>query len=71
VQWDFDGAGSFAFSYDDVDGSAREVKLSTRHGYDAPGAYFATALVHSHRAGDVAATSCRVPTLGQVRIVVS
>jgi hypothetical protein len=71
VQWDFDGAGAFPFRHDGVDGSAAEVKLSTTHTYEAPGTYFATALVHSHREGDTAATSRRIPNLGQVRIIVS
>ena len=71
AQWDFDGTGSFPFHHDEVDGSASEVKLSTTHTYDAPGTYFATALVHSHRDGDAAATSRRIPNLGQVRIVVT
>jgi len=71
VQWDFDGSGAFAKAHDEVDGSTREVKLSTTHSYDAPGTYFVTALVHSHRDGDVAATARRIPNLDQVRVVVS
>jgi hypothetical protein len=71
VQWDFDGSGTFGKAHDEVDGSTREVKLSTTHSYDAPGTYFATALVHSHRDGDVAATARRIPNLDQVRVVVS
>jgi hypothetical protein len=70
VQWDFDGSGAFPFAHDEIDGSAREVKLSTSHSFDASGTYFVTALVHSHREGDVAATTRRIPNLGQVRVVV-
>jgi len=71
VQWDFDGLGAFPFAHEEIDGSAREVKVSTSHSYDAPGTYFVTALVHSHRDGDVAATARRIPNLGQVRVVVA
>ena len=71
VQWDFDGSGSFPFRHSEVDGSAAEVKLSTTHVYDAPGTYFATALVHSHRDGDAGASFRRIPNLAQVRIVVT
>ncbi len=71
MQWDFDGSGTFGYAHNDVDGSAREVKLSTTQSYDAPGTYFVTALVHSHRDGDASATSRRIPNLGQVRVVVS
>ena len=71
VQWDFDGSGSYPFAHRDVDGSATEVKRATTHAYESPGTYFATALVHSHRDGDVGATSRRIPNLAQVRIVVT
>ena len=71
VQWDFDGSGGFPFKHTEVDGTASEVKLSTTHTYEQPGTYFATALVESHRDGDPAATSRRVPNLAQARIVVS
>jgi hypothetical protein len=71
VEWDFDGSGSFPFRHDKVDGTATELTLSTTHSYDEPGTYFATARVSSHRQGDVEATSRRIPTLAQVRLVVS
>jgi hypothetical protein len=71
VQWDFDGSGTYGFRHDDIDGSASDIKLSTTHSYDRPGTYFATALVHSHRDGDVGATSRRIPNLAQARIVVT
>jgi hypothetical protein len=45
--------------------------LSTTHAFERAGEYFVTGRVHSHRAGDVSATSCRVPNLGQARVVVS
>jgi hypothetical protein len=47
------------------------VKLSTAHSYDKPGTYFVTALVHSHRDGEVGATSRRIPNLAQLRVVVT
>ncbi|MCU1346475.1 MAG: hypothetical protein JWL70_2741, partial [Acidimicrobiia bacterium] len=71
VAWDFDGTGAFPFHHEGVDGSATSVRLSTSHRYDQPGTYYATAMVLSHRNGDVNATSCRLPNLCQARIVVS
>jgi len=70
VQWDFDGWGSFPFSHE-VDGKATSLTLSTAHTYDAPGTYFATARVRSHRDGDLTAEFRRVENLASVRIVVS
>jgi hypothetical protein len=46
------------------------VSLTTTHTYDRPGDYFATALVHSNRDGDVKATFRRIPNLSQVRVAV-
>jgi hypothetical protein len=70
VEWDFDGSGSFPYRHD-VDGTERELVLTTQHSYDRAGTYFVTALVQSHRTGDVAATHYRIPNLAQARIVVS
>ncbi|MCW2528383.1 MAG: hypothetical protein JWM76_3243 [Pseudonocardiales bacterium] len=70
VAWDFDGSGAYPFRHD-VDGTSSEVTLSTTHSFDRPGTYFATALVESHRDGDVAATSRRIPNLASARVVVS
>ena len=47
------------------------VTLSTTHAYDRPGVYFVTGRVHSHRQGDVKATSCCIPNLAQARVVVA
>ncbi|KJE21854.1 PKD domain protein [Frankia torreyi] len=69
LRWDFDGQGSFPRT-EDLDGSQAEVTVTTTHAYDAPGTYFATALVESHRDGDVAATSRRIPNLASARIIV-
>jgi hypothetical protein len=71
VEWDFDGSGSFGFAHPEVDGTAAEVKLGTSHTYDRPGTYFVTALVRSHRDGDVSATTRRIPNLAQARVVVT
>jgi hypothetical protein len=65
-----DGSGTYPFSHAEVDGKASALTLTTTHVYDRPGRYFATALVESHRQGDVNATSRRVPNLAQARIVV-
>src|ERR1700728_592023 len=70
VQWDFDSQGPFPFSHE-VDGTAKEVVLTTTHTYDKPGTYFATAAVASHREGDVAAVNRRLQNLAAARVVVS
>jgi hypothetical protein len=70
VRWDFDGSGSYPFD-DEVDGGAATLTSTTTHRYDRPGTYFATALVESHRQGDVGATSRRIPNLASARIVVT
>jgi hypothetical protein len=69
VTWDFDGSGAFAHS-SPVDGTANELTLTTTHVFDQPGTYFATALVESHRHGDVAAEACRIPNLASARVLV-
>jgi hypothetical protein len=69
VQWDFDGSGSFPQS-EKLDGTQSAVTVSTVHRYETPGTYFATALVESHRDGDVGATSRRIPNVASARIVV-
>jgi hypothetical protein len=71
AQWDFDGSGAYPFHHADLDGTAKQVTLTTTHAWDRPGTYFATALVHSHVDGDVAATSRRLPNLASARVVVS
>lgn len=71
VAWDFDGNGTYPFRNEDVDGSAREVKLSLTHTYDTPGTYFAAVLVCSHRDGNLRASSRRIPNVARARIVVT
>lgn len=71
VQWDFDGKGTFPFRHDGVDGTKTELTLTTTHTYDTPGTYFATALVASHRDGDVEAPHRRLQNLASARIVVT
>jgi hypothetical protein len=71
VEWDLDGSGTFPVRQDGVDGTATRLELTAIHTYDQPGSYFATARVLSHRDGDVNATSCRIPNVAQVRIVVT
>src|ERR1700728_65375 len=62
VRWDFDGSGTYPFAHD-VDGTAADVDLSSAHAFDRPGTYFPTALVESHRDGDVKAVARRIPNL--------
>jgi hypothetical protein len=70
VEWDFEGAGTFELKQD-VDGTATSLTLSTTHTYDAPGTYFATARVTSHREGLVGATSRGITNVASARIVVA
>lgn len=70
VQWDFDGTGTYPYSDPTVDGSAASVTLTTTHAYTVPGTYFATALVASHRDGDVNAEHRRLQNLASARVVV-
>jgi hypothetical protein len=69
VRWDFDGEGTYPSS-SPVDGASAEVRSTTTCAFDRPGTYFPTALVESHREGDVAATSRRIPNLASARVVV-
>jgi hypothetical protein len=70
VKWDFDNSGTYPFAHE-LDGSAAAVDLTTTHAWERPGTYFATALVESHRDGDVHATSRRIPNLSPARVVVT
>jgi hypothetical protein len=70
VKWDLDGSGTYPVTQD-VDGQATEVTLGLQWTYDRPGTYFPTALVESHRDGDVAATSRRISNLDSARVIVS
>lgn len=70
VEWDFDGLGSYPESHQPQGGPA-SIEMSTRHSYDRPGVYFATARVTSHREGDINATSRRVENVASARVVVS
>jgi hypothetical protein len=71
IDWDFDGSGTYPVRQEGIDGKSADVTLTTTHSYDAPGTYFVTARVESHRDGDVAAELCRIETLGQARVVVT
>ena len=70
ITWDFDGTGAFPAS-EELDGTQESVRVSTSHAYQAPGTYFVSALVESHRDGEVGATSRRIPNLAAARVVVS
>jgi hypothetical protein len=70
VAWDVDGSGAFALR-DDIDTTAKSVTSTRTHRFERPGTYFATALVESHRDGDVSAESRRIPNLAAARVVVS
>jgi hypothetical protein len=53
-----------------VDGSSSILAATTRHSFDAPGTYFVTAAVESHRTGDINAVGARIPNLASARVVV-
>jgi hypothetical protein len=70
IKWDFDGSGTYPFAHE-LDGTSSAVTLSTTHRFDQPGTYFVTALVESHREGDVRATARRIPNLASARVIVT
>jgi hypothetical protein len=70
VKWDLDGSGAYPVTQE-VDGQSAELTLSLEWTYAKPGTYFPTALVESHRDGDIDATSRRIPNLDAARVVVS
>jgi len=70
LEWDYDGAGVYPDKDDTVDGTEVSLSRTVTKAYDAPGTYYVTALVHSHRDGDTAATTRRIPNLAQARVVV-
>ncbi len=69
IKWDFDGSGTYPES-SSVDGTEASVTRTVTHRFDQPGTYFPTALVESHRSGDVAATARRIPNVASARLVV-
>ena len=71
LHWDLDGSGAFATHDSTLDGTATSVTTEITHTFTESGTHFVTVLAESHRDGDVAATSRRVPNLAQVRVVVS
>ena len=71
LKWDFDGQGAFPKPEEGIDGSRTEGTFRITHTYEKPGTYFATALVETHRDGDVSATHRRLPNLASARVVVS
>ncbi|MCU1344071.1 MAG: hypothetical protein JWL70_337, partial [Acidimicrobiia bacterium] len=70
VKWDFDGSGTFPQA-EQVDGTSTTVDFTTTQAWERPGTYYATAMVESHRDGDVTATARRIPNLASARVVVS
>jgi hypothetical protein len=70
LDWDFDGEGTYPLRDDRPDGKLSTIDLSTTHSYDRPGTYYVTALVRSHREGDLDDTTRHVPNLAQARVVV-
>jgi hypothetical protein len=69
VAWDFDGSGTYPERVP-VDGTTTTLTAATTRTFSTPGTYFVTALVESHRDGDVDATFRRIPNLASARVVV-
>ena len=70
LKWDFDGSGTYP-QVEAVDGQSAAVVRTITHTFDRPGTFFVTALVESHRHGDVSAQSRRIPNLASARVVVA
>jgi len=70
IDWDLDGSGTFPRQEEGIDGTAAREVRSFTHSFSAPGTYFVTAKVFSHRDGDLAAKARRIPNLAQARVVV-
>ncbi|MCW2662229.1 MAG: hypothetical protein JWP83_3381 [Mycobacterium sp.] len=70
VKWDLDGSGAYPVT-EQVDGESADLTFGLEWTYTEPGTYFPTALVESHRDGNVAATSRRIPNLDAARVVVA
>jgi hypothetical protein len=70
AEWDFDGTGSWPVVHAEVDGSSATARLRTTHAFDAPGTYYPTLRVWSHRDGDRDAAYGRLVNLARVRVVV-
>ncbi|MEE3753121.1 hypothetical protein [Mycobacterium intracellulare] len=70
IKWDLDGTGTYPVSRE-TDGSSVEVTDALQWTFQTPGTYFPTALVESHRDGDVTVTSRRIPNLDAARVVVT
>jgi hypothetical protein len=68
VEWDFDGAGSFPMA-ESIE-VAEEVVAQRQFSFAAPGVYFPTVRVASHRHGDRTSPYARVQNLARVRVVV-
>jgi hypothetical protein len=71
VEWDFDGAGTWPFQHDEVDGSQSSVRLQTTWSFDTPGTYIGAVRVTSHRDGDVHAQTRTIKNLGRFRVSVT
>jgi hypothetical protein len=69
VAWDFDGSGTWP-EVEALSPAKSSVRHETRHAFDAPGTYFASARVTSHPDGDPDDPHARVTNLGRCRIVV-
>jgi hypothetical protein len=70
VEWDMLGAGDWPTRDDAIDGTQSSVTTRTVYTFDAPGTYFPSVRVSSHREGNVSAPRRRVPNIARVRVVV-
>jgi len=70
AEFDFDGAGLFAYKHA-VDGKSAKLQFQAAHRYTQPGTYYACVRVISQPAGDVHSPLYRAPNLGRIRVVVA
>jgi hypothetical protein len=71
ADWDFDGAGTWPYRHQVIDGSSTHIHFTTTHAFEEPGTYFPAVRVTSHRHGEVGAAYRRISNLGRVRVVVN
>jgi hypothetical protein len=71
IEWDLEGRGDWPVVIDGIDGTKTKVSSQTTYAFSAPGTYFPSVRVTSHRQGDVNADRRRLPNIARVRVVVT
>ena len=72
AEWDFEGAGDFPVvaPFDNEEASYASKTLTTSYAFAAPGTYFPSLRVTSHRRGEMDDPHGRIQNVGRVRVVV-